>query len=37
MFQAEDFSPVKISAYIIFGAIGFVAFLYGKKINSFDL
>ena len=29
-----DFSPAKIAAYIIFGAVGFVAFIYGKK-NAF--
>jgi hypothetical protein len=31
MFQAEDFNLLKIVAYTIFGAIGFVAFVYGKK------
>ena len=31
MFQAGDFSLVKIAAYLIFGGIGFVAFVYGKK------
>lgn len=34
MFGAGDFSIAKIAAYIIFGAIGFVAFAYGKK-NAF--
>ena len=34
MFQAIDFSLAKIAAYTIFGAIGFVAFVYGKK-NAF--
>jgi hypothetical protein len=34
MFHAGDFSIAKIVAYIIFGAIGFVAFAYGKK-NTF--
>ena len=29
-----DFSFAKIAAYIIFGAIGFVAFMYGKKNSS---
>ena len=29
-----DFSLAKIAAYIIFGAIGFVAFMYGKKNSS---
>ena len=32
--QANDFSAAKIFAYIIFGAIGFAVFLYGKK-NKF--
>ncbi len=32
--QASDFSAAKISACIIFGAIGFAVFLYGKK-NKF--
>jgi len=32
--QAGGFSTAKIIAYIIFGAIGSVAFLYGKK-NKF--
>jgi hypothetical protein len=32
--QANDFGLVKIAGYIIFGAIGFVAFVYGKK-NKF--
>ena len=32
--QADDFSAAKIFAYIIFGAIGFVVFVYGKK-NKF--
>ena len=30
----KDFDPAKIFAYIIFGTIGFVAFIYGKK-NTF--
>ena len=33
--QAGDFSAAKIFAWIIFGAIGFVAFMYGKKTGSF--
>jgi hypothetical protein len=33
--QADDFSTAKIIAWIIFGAIGFAAFLYGKKNKSF--
>ena len=32
--RASDFGMAKIVAYTIFGAIGFVAFVYGKK-NSF--
>ena len=32
--QANDFDLFKILAYIIFGAVGFVAFIYGKK-NAF--
>ena len=32
--QAGDFSVAKIFAWIIFGAIGFAVFLYGKK-NKF--
>ena len=32
--QADDFSAAKIFACIIFGAIGFAVFLYGKK-NKF--
>lgn len=32
--QAADFSAAKIFVCIIFGAIGFVVFLYGKK-NKF--
>ena len=32
--QGCDFGPAKIAAYIIFGAVGFVAFIYGKK-NAF--
>ena len=31
---AGDFNGAKIFAYIIFGAIGFVVFVYGKK-NKF--
>ena len=34
LLQANDFSAVKIFACTIFGAIGFVAFIYGKK-NKF--
>ena len=33
--QADDFSAPKIFACIIFGAIGFAVFLYGKKNKSF--
>jgi hypothetical protein len=29
--QADDFNTAIIFAYIIFGAIGFAAFVYGKK------
>lgn len=29
--QINKFSPAKVIAYIIFGIIGFVAFMYGKK------
>ena len=29
--QGGDFSWAKIIAYLIFGAVGFVAFVYGKK------
>lgn len=29
--QADDFTAAKIFACIIFGAIGFAVFLYGKK------
>jgi len=29
--QAGDFSLVKIAGYIIFGAVGLGAFIYGKK------
>jgi len=32
--QGSDFGWAKIAAYIIFGAVGFVAFIYGKK-NAF--
>ena len=32
--QANDFSTAKIFAWIIFGAIGFAVFMYGKK-NKF--
>ncbi len=32
---AGDFSAAKIFAWIIFGLIGFAAFLYGKKSKSF--
>ena len=31
MFQIEDFNLAKIAAGSIFSAIGFVAFVYGKK------
>jgi hypothetical protein len=31
LLQAGDFGAAKILAYIIFGAIGFAAFIYGKK------
>jgi len=34
MFQAGNFDLLNIAANIIFGAIGFAAFLYGKK-NAF--
>lgn len=33
--QADDFSAAKIFAWIIFGLIGSVVFLYGKKNKSF--
>jgi len=33
--QASDFSTAKIFACIIFGAIGFAGFLYGKKNRLF--
>jgi len=33
--QVDDFSTAKITAWIIFGVIGFAAFLYGKKNKSF--
>ncbi len=33
--QADDFSAAKIFACIIFGAIGFAVFLYGKKNKLF--
>jgi hypothetical protein len=33
--QAGDFSAAKIFAWIIFGAIGFAVFMYGKKTGSF--
>jgi hypothetical protein len=29
--QADDFSAAKIFAWIIFGAVGFAVFMYGKK------
>ena len=32
--QMADFSLAKIAAYVIFGAVGFVAFMYGKKNSS---
>jgi hypothetical protein len=31
MFQAGDFNLVNMAAYAIFSAIGFVAFIYGKR------
>jgi len=34
LLRASDFGMAKIVAYTIFGAIGFVAFMYGKK-NTF--
>ena len=33
--QTGDFSAAKIFAWIIFGAIGFAVFLYGKKSKLF--
>lgn len=33
MFKAEDFNLGKIIAYTIFSAVGFVAFVYGKKMT----
>lgn len=33
--QVGDFSAAKIFAWVIFGAIGFAVFLYGKKNKSF--
>jgi len=33
--QDGDFNAAKIFAWIIFGAIGFAVFLYGKKNKSF--
>jgi hypothetical protein len=35
MFQLGNFSPSNLFAGFIFGSIGFVAFIYGKKIASF--
>lgn len=35
LLQAGDFGTAKIFACIIFGAIGFAVFVYGKKIKSF--
>ena len=32
--SAGDFSLAKTAAYLIFGAIGFIAFFYGKKQSS---
>ncbi len=29
--SASDLDPIKLAAYFIFGAVGFVAFTYGKK------
>ncbi len=34
MFQFGNFSPANLFAGLIFGSIGFVAFIYGKK-NAF--
>jgi hypothetical protein len=34
--QAGDFGTAKIFAWVIFGAIGFAVFAYGKKIRSFQ-
>ncbi len=31
LLQADDFNVAKIFAYVIFGAIGFGVFVYGKK------
>ena len=31
MFQLGSFSPLNLFAGLIFGSIGFVAFIYGKK------
>ncbi len=33
--QAGSFDLAKIAAYVVFGAIGFVAFVYGKKNKLF--
>ncbi len=35
LLQTDDFSVAKIFACIIFGAIGFAVFLYGKKNKLF--
>ena len=35
LLKAGDFSAAKIFAWVIFGAIGFAVFVYGKKIKSF--
>jgi hypothetical protein len=34
MFQSGDFNLVNIAGSVIFGGIGFVAFVYGKKMSS---
>lgn len=35
MFQLGNISPSNLFAGLIFGSIGFVAFIYGKKMASF--
>lgn len=35
MFQFRDFTFANIVAYLIFGGIGLVAFIYGKKMALF--
>ena len=37
MFQLGNFSPSNLFAGLIFGSIGFVAFIYGKKMVFFRL